>query len=254
MSDLTREELENLAADIWNGNVSLWRRDEQYATDILLGLLAAARKGMEATSTTDTEGEREWQQRYIDLVEAVRDLYNAAYWIPDRACAADRLWFTVRNAAGIEPGHSPTPIAAASGDGERCRKCGDRLHASNPTTLCIRCQQPSPSPDVAGLVERLNAGIPQGHQESGYFANDNAATKKLLKKAASALTALQSQAEAREKEIEGHILMRKAGEEIENTLNHELDEATASTQFWKNSLDIAKSHWQATFMNLRRGR
>ena len=48
--------------------------------------------------------EPDWEQRYIDLVEAVYDLYFAAYWSPDRDCDAAKLWETLRDAAGIKPG------------------------------------------------------------------------------------------------------------------------------------------------------
>jgi hypothetical protein len=42
------------------------------------------------------------------LIEAVRALYYAAVWHPDRPVDAAALWTTVRDAAGFEPGQSPT--------------------------------------------------------------------------------------------------------------------------------------------------
>ena len=46
------------------------------------------------------------------LREAVRELYYAAHWSPDRDCDAQRLWARVRNAAGFERGNAPTPREA----------------------------------------------------------------------------------------------------------------------------------------------
>jgi hypothetical protein len=43
---------------------------------------------------------------YSRLRAAVEALYYAAYWRPDRACAADDLWVAVRDAAGLSPGES----------------------------------------------------------------------------------------------------------------------------------------------------
>lgn len=41
------------------------------------------------------------------LIEAVRDLYYAAHWTPDRDVDAIALWTAVRDAAGFEAGHAP---------------------------------------------------------------------------------------------------------------------------------------------------
>lgn len=43
---------------------------------------------------------------YETLRDAVRDLYYAAYWYPDRYCDAEDLWINVRNAAGFVPGRT----------------------------------------------------------------------------------------------------------------------------------------------------
>lgn len=59
---------------------------------------------------TDPDETVDWCQKYVDLAEAVRDLYNAAFWTPDRKCDEARLWETVRDAAGIKPGNSPDPL------------------------------------------------------------------------------------------------------------------------------------------------
>jgi len=46
------------------------------------------------------------------LEGAVRELYTAAHWTADRPVESVRLWANVRDAAGIAPGNSPTPIPA----------------------------------------------------------------------------------------------------------------------------------------------
>ena len=62
-----------------------------------------------------------WQKRVNDLIRALRDerndlrgaarnLYGAAFWIPDRKCDEGRLWEALRDAARIEPGNSVKPI------------------------------------------------------------------------------------------------------------------------------------------------
>ena len=43
------------------------------------------------------------------LIEAVRDLYYSAHWIPDRDVNAKRLWENVRDAAGFDRGNAPQP-------------------------------------------------------------------------------------------------------------------------------------------------
>jgi len=48
---------------------------------------------------------------FVRLAAAVERLYRAAHWTADRPCDADKLWSDVRDAAGIEPGQSPKPIA-----------------------------------------------------------------------------------------------------------------------------------------------
>lgn len=47
--------------------------------------------------------------QHRDLIEAVRALYYAAVWTPDRDIDAARLWSDVRDAAGFEHGNSPSP-------------------------------------------------------------------------------------------------------------------------------------------------
>lgn len=57
------------------------------------------------------------------LVEAVRRLYYAAHWSPDRDVDAKKLWQDVRDAAGFESGHAPTPQAL----GYRVNEIGGRI-------------------------------------------------------------------------------------------------------------------------------
>lgn len=47
---------------------------------------------------------------FSKLQSAVRKLYMAAYWSPDRDCDAAKLWEDVRDAAGIVHGQSPKRI------------------------------------------------------------------------------------------------------------------------------------------------
>jgi len=46
----------------------------------------------------------ETERKYVNLVEAVRDLYYAAYWSADRYMDEENLWARVRAAAGLEEG------------------------------------------------------------------------------------------------------------------------------------------------------
>lgn len=46
------------------------------------------------------------------LMRAAANLYYAAHWTPDRDCDAGALWKELRDAAGLEPGHSPRPTGA----------------------------------------------------------------------------------------------------------------------------------------------
>lgn len=46
----------------------------------------------------------------VRLMRAAANLYFAAHWTPDRPCDADALWTELRDAAGLEPGHSPKPL------------------------------------------------------------------------------------------------------------------------------------------------
>ncbi len=44
------------------------------------------------------------------LIKAVRAVYFAAHWRPDRTVENEvELWTELRDAAGIEPGHAPKP-------------------------------------------------------------------------------------------------------------------------------------------------
>ncbi|HYE72609.1 MAG TPA: hypothetical protein VEF04_04725 [Blastocatellia bacterium] len=43
------------------------------------------------------------------LREAVRNVYYAAHWTPDRQCDAVMLWTELRDAAGFEQGQAPKP-------------------------------------------------------------------------------------------------------------------------------------------------
>lgn len=66
------------------------------------------------------EQKLDWVQMYVDLAEAVRDLYFAAHWTADRPVNEEMLWTAIREAAGIEPGQSPEmgwqPIKTAPRD------------------------------------------------------------------------------------------------------------------------------------------
>ena len=42
-----------------------------------------------------------------NLIEAIRNLYYAAHWTPDRPVDVVKLWTDVRDAAGFKPGGSP---------------------------------------------------------------------------------------------------------------------------------------------------
>ena len=45
-----------------------------------------------------------------DLIEAIRRLYYAAHWTPDRPVDEAKLWTDIRDAAGFKPGGSPKAI------------------------------------------------------------------------------------------------------------------------------------------------
>ena len=47
--------------------------------------------------------------KFERLREAVKELYYAAHWTPDRECDDAALWTAVRDAAGLEPGGAPKP-------------------------------------------------------------------------------------------------------------------------------------------------
>lgn len=48
------------------------------------------------------------------LVNAVKAVYYAAHWTPDRPVDAGALWTELRDAAELEPGKSPVPIPTPS--------------------------------------------------------------------------------------------------------------------------------------------
>lgn len=60
-----------------------------------------------------------WKEKYEELAEAVRNLYCAALWSPDRRCAEKRLWIDVRDAAGIDPKEGPEKRANVNDDQEK---------------------------------------------------------------------------------------------------------------------------------------
>lgn len=62
------------------------------------------------------------------LRNAVKNLYYAAAWSPDRPVDAQALWTAVRDAAGFEPGGSPKELPfdgiTVSYDVDRLRQIG----------------------------------------------------------------------------------------------------------------------------------
>jgi hypothetical protein len=46
----------------------------------------------------------------LNLHEAIKKLYYAAHWTPDRPVDAAKLWTDVRDAAGLPKGNSPEAI------------------------------------------------------------------------------------------------------------------------------------------------
>ena len=64
-----------------------------------------------------------------DLKDAVRRLYYAAHWTPDRDVDERQLWEDVRDAAGFEPGHAPgcektAQVTDSVINVESCPECG----------------------------------------------------------------------------------------------------------------------------------
>ena len=55
------------------------------------------------------------RERDAALRKAVKDLYYAAHWTPDRNVNAAALWEAVRDAVGLEPGHAPALREQAEG-------------------------------------------------------------------------------------------------------------------------------------------
>lgn len=64
------------------------------------------------------------QQEDSNLRDAVRVLYYAAHWTPDRPVDEAGIWTAVRDAAGFPHGNSPTPLPF---DGIRVEYTADRL-------------------------------------------------------------------------------------------------------------------------------
>jgi hypothetical protein len=44
-----------------------------------------------------------------EMREAIKAVYYAAHWTPDRPCDADKLWTDLRDAACLTPGNAPKP-------------------------------------------------------------------------------------------------------------------------------------------------
>jgi hypothetical protein len=64
--------------------------------------------------------------KFVNLRNAVRRLYYAAHWTPDRAVDAGALWTDVRDACGFPHGNSPTPQPF---DGIRVEYATDRIRS-----------------------------------------------------------------------------------------------------------------------------
>jgi hypothetical protein len=64
------------------------------------------------------------QETFPKLRDAVRKLYYAAHWTPDRPVDAAKLWTDVRDAAGFPKGGAPTELPF---DGIRAFYSVDRL-------------------------------------------------------------------------------------------------------------------------------
>jgi hypothetical protein len=48
-------------------------------------------------------------RQYIELMNAVHNVYYAAQWTADRTVNEKALWTELRDKAGFTPGHSPKP-------------------------------------------------------------------------------------------------------------------------------------------------
>src|SRR5271156_374595 len=64
------------------------------------------------------------QQEETNLLDAVRVLYYAAHWTPDRPVDAGELWTAVRDAAGFPKGNAPKQLPF---DGVRVEYNSNRL-------------------------------------------------------------------------------------------------------------------------------
>lgn len=53
---------------------------------------------------------RAYKAKFVTLQNAVKELYNAAYWSADRPVDEKTLWEAVRDAAELPVGQSPKPI------------------------------------------------------------------------------------------------------------------------------------------------
>jgi hypothetical protein len=73
------------------------------------------------------------KQSFETLRNAVRNLYYAAHWTPDRPVDAVQLWTAVRDAAGFPTGNSPKALPfdgiEVSYDVNRLRQIGHLVSA-----------------------------------------------------------------------------------------------------------------------------
>lgn len=85
-----------------------------------------------------------YQEKYDKLKEAVRNLYYAAHWSPDRPVDDAKLWEAVRDAAGFDKGNAPKPnlivdkwkeIAKRSTE-DKCPKCNEPYTRPNARCIC----------------------------------------------------------------------------------------------------------------------
>jgi hypothetical protein len=110
-----------------------------------------------------------------------------------------------------------------------------------------------PSSSSSDLVERLREGIPQRHQESGYFVNDDAATKRLLKKAADTIQRLE--AERQDVDAWKEEVQRLEAELItkESVLNHHVlgwSQAQTTITALQSEVENWKANYDVTVKNM----
>lgn len=78
----------------WENN-SLWPSERERVENLIVSL------------SSEQWDLRNLAEDYLALREAVQEVYYAAHWTPDRPCGAIALWGHLRDAARLEPGHSP---------------------------------------------------------------------------------------------------------------------------------------------------